>query len=131
MSFLSALPVAASGMAAGWVIAGGLTFLLIALPLLYLIGLLLATDDDVIDRAVRDQVQYSRLKERADAYAFGKDVYGVLDGPLVLEPLAATAVAAAPGVETAPAAPRPDGRRRAEYSYNSVGSMALNRHNCS
>ena len=84
---LMTLPVAASGTVAGWVLTAALTFLLIGLPLIYLLLLTFATDDDAIDRAVRDQVQYTRLKERSDAYAFGKDVYGVLDKPLVLEPL--------------------------------------------
>ena len=119
---LTTLPVAASGTVAGWVFTAVLTFLLIGLPLLYLLALTLATDDDAIDRAVRDQVQYGRLKERADAYAFGKDIYGVLDKPLVLEPLAATVPAREPA--TAPATRRRDVREaQPELSYSGVGYM--------
>jgi hypothetical protein len=82
--------VAYSGAVAGWTVTALLTLAMIVLPLLYLFALTFMTDDEAIERAVRDEVQYVELEARADAYAYGKDFYGVLATPLEVAPLAAT-----------------------------------------
>jgi hypothetical protein len=94
MTIIMTLPVASSGAVAGWTITAVLTLLLIGLPLFYLLALTFAIDEEAFDRAVGDQVRYVELKSRADAYAYGKDIYGVFaTSP---EPASAPAVAAPP-----------------------------------
>jgi hypothetical protein len=78
MTIIMTLPVASSGAVAGWTITAVLTLLLIGMPLFYLLALTFAIDEEAFDRNVRDQVRYVELKARADAYAYGKDIYGVL-----------------------------------------------------
>jgi hypothetical protein len=77
MTIIMTLPVASSGAVAGWTITAVLTLLLIGLPLFYLLALTFAIDEEAFDRAVGDQVRYVELKSRADACAYGKDIYGV------------------------------------------------------
>jgi hypothetical protein len=87
MTALATLPIADSAAFAGWTIVAVLTFLLIGLPTIALLALTLSTSDEEMERQYRNIAQYIELKERADAYAAGKDVYGVLDKTLVLTPL--------------------------------------------
>jgi hypothetical protein len=94
--FTSLLVIADSGVVVGWTITALLALLLIGLPTLYLLVASLATDDDAFDRRVRDVEHYRKLSEKAHAYAWGKDVYNVLEEPLALSPLADTNAAPAP-----------------------------------
>jgi hypothetical protein len=88
MNAFSALLLADSATVVGWTIVAVLTFLLIGLPTILLLVITLATSDEEIERTQRNIVQYNELKKRADVYASGKDIYGILETPLVLAPLA-------------------------------------------
>jgi hypothetical protein len=79
IAILTTFPVASSPGAAGWTIAAVLTLLLILPLLFYLLGLILSSDEAAFDRAVGNEVRYVELKARADAYAYGSDIYGVLE----------------------------------------------------
>lgn len=123
MNTFTSLPIAASGALVAWTIVAVLTFLLIGVPLVLLIVLTLASDDDAIDRAVHDMEQFGKLNERAHAYAWGKDVYGVLEKPLVLAPLTSANRTSASAAGEAPPAPV----KRASARARSVPSTAAAR----
>jgi hypothetical protein len=88
MNAFSALLIADSATVAGWTIVAVLTFLVIGLPTILLLVVTLATSDEEAERTYRNIAQYVELKERADVYATGKDIYGILETPLVPAPLA-------------------------------------------
>ena len=65
----------------GWAITLVLSFLLIGLPTIYLLVMILATDDDAVDVGVSDIEEHVRVKRRAQGYAAGGDVYAGLEQP--------------------------------------------------
>ena len=63
----------------GWATTLVLTFLLIGLPTIYLLVMILATDDDTFDRPVSDIDEYVTVKRRAQGYAPSRDAYAGLE----------------------------------------------------
>jgi hypothetical protein len=108
----TSLVIADSGAVVGWTITAALAFLLIGLPALYLLVLTLTDDDDAFDRRVRDIEQYVELSRRAHAYAWGKDVYNVLEKPPAATPRAAADAVSARRLTNPPdSVPRPQAER--------------------
>jgi hypothetical protein len=77
----STMVLADTDLIVAWAISIALTFLLIVVPVLYFAVLTLAMDDETFDRTVSDMEEHTKLKRRAQAYAAGKDVFGVLEQP--------------------------------------------------
>jgi hypothetical protein len=69
------------GAAAGWAITLVLTFLLVGLPTIYLLVMILASDDDAFDRAGSDIQERMEVKRRAQGLAWGRDVDAGLEQP--------------------------------------------------
>jgi hypothetical protein len=67
------LPVG-GGAAVGWAITLVLTFLFIALPAIYLLVMIFATDDATYDRVVSDVADRAKAVRRAQRQAWSRDV---------------------------------------------------------
>jgi hypothetical protein len=63
------------GAAVGWAITLVLAFLLIGLPTIYLLVMILASDDDAFDRSVSDIEERVEVMRRAQGYAWGRDAH--------------------------------------------------------
>ena len=82
-SSFTSVPIGDGAAVGGWAITLVLTFLLIGLPTIYLLVMILATDDDALDRAVSDIEEHVTVKRRAQVSASSWDVDAGLEQPTV------------------------------------------------